>query len=147
VVYPWRVPKEGISRFLNWKCWNWSRHHSKGLVRIGSYFAGKSNVWLGTVIFWNSEVFTTVNYVCCGMQPVQANGMYYTYFENRYRWLYWFFLRVNKFPNFTTLPTPYIRIYFLAFSVPHFILFSYNYSSCLSLNFKVFLFIFIFFCI
>jgi hypothetical protein len=61
---------------MNLKCCNWGRRHSEGLVRIGSYFSGKSKVRLGTVIFWNSELFTTVDNVCCGMQPVQANGMY-----------------------------------------------------------------------
>jgi hypothetical protein len=38
-----------------------------------SYFTGKSNVSLVTVIFGNSEVDMTVGYVYCGIQPVQAN--------------------------------------------------------------------------
>lgn len=48
---------------------------SNGLGRIRtSYFAGKSEFLLVTMIFGKAEVYTTVDNVCCSIQPVEADG-------------------------------------------------------------------------
>jgi len=57
--------KKALSGFLNWKCLNWCRCVFIIIVMVEevirtSYFAGKSEVWLVTVIFGNAEVHTTV---------------------------------------------------------------------------------------
>jgi hypothetical protein len=62
---------EGIVRFCEFKMFKLGpscvNNHSNGLGRIRtSYFSGKNEVSLVTMIFGKAEVYTRADCVCCG---------------------------------------------------------------------------------